>query len=366
MGEKIKKQPMKKAAFISPYLDVLGGAEKYLLNIARVLKKQGYEVELFWPKISIKKELIARFGNQFSFIKINDTFNKLSPLQKLIQTKNYDVIFYHSDGSYFCSLAKKNFNLYQVPKLSLMQPTNFFRKYKFSFWTPIFNSDFTKDFYLEHVKTKKYHVLYPTIEKAQVNLAEKQRIILSVGRFFSHLHSKRQDVLIKAFISGQKNYSNFRDYKLVLVGAFRKEDQQYLDYLKKLVKNNSNIKILTNISRSQIEGYYKHASIYWAGAGYNVDEKKNPELVEHFGITVIEAENYGCVPVVYNAGGHKETVEHQKTGYLYKTELQLLDYTDKLIGNQKLREQMALLAHKQTDKNYGQTSFSEKLNQILK
>lgn len=357
---------MKKIALITPYLDIFGGAEKYLLDIGQVLDQNGYNVELFWPDSSVKAQLIKRFGHKFDFIEINDSWHKLTSWQKLVKTKDYDIIFYHSDGSYFASLAKKNYSLYQVPKLSLINPTSFWQKIKFSLWVPIFNSRFSKQFYLKHIRTKKYYILHPTIEKVKKNLTQKEPIILSVGRMFAHLHSKRQDILIKAFIKGQTKYPSFKKYRLILIGAFKKEDQEYLNYLQKLSKNHANIFIKTNLSHSEVQDYYNRASIYWHGAGYQINETKNPELVEHFGTTIVEAMNYYCVPIAYEAGGPKETILQNKTGFLYKTQEDLLKYTNQLITNPPRRTKMALLAHSQAIDKFGKTAFTKQLNKIIK
>ena len=39
-----------------------------------------------------------------------------------------------------------------------------------------------------------------------------------------------------------------------------------------------------------------------------MDAEEFPERLEHFGITPIEAASFGCIPVVYGAGGPREVV----------------------------------------------------------
>ena len=57
-----KKIIMKKALIFDPYLDTLGGGERYVFSFALGLIKNGYSVVLAWPT---RKELEAaelRFG----------------------------------------------------------------------------------------------------------------------------------------------------------------------------------------------------------------------------------------------------------------------------------------------------------------
>jgi len=43
-----------RAAIYDPYLDTLGGGERYCLTVAEILLKNGWQVDLFWsgPKRS--------------------------------------------------------------------------------------------------------------------------------------------------------------------------------------------------------------------------------------------------------------------------------------------------------------------------
>jgi len=44
-----------KAAIFNPYLDTLGGGERYTAAIAKVLADKGFRVDIAWKKKSIKK-----------------------------------------------------------------------------------------------------------------------------------------------------------------------------------------------------------------------------------------------------------------------------------------------------------------------
>ena len=86
---------------------------------------------------------------------------------------------------------------------------------------------------------------------------------------------------------------------------------------------------------------YSQAKIFWHGTGYMVDEDKEPEKMEHFGITTVEAMSYGAVPVVINKGGQKETVKEGVNGFHWETEEECVEGTRKLIEDDNLRKKMA-------------------------
>src|SRR3989338_3542744 len=176
---------MKKVALYDPYLDTLGGGEKHILSILEVFAGQGYEVNIFWDK-NLTKEIKNRFSFRFiDSIKFlpNIFKNNFSPLKTLQTLRAYDYFFYVTDGSYFFSSAKNNFVFCMVPdkKLYNMNLLNRLKLHNYHF---ISNSPFT------HQRLKKWGVnsmvILPYIDKQlfQNSNIKKEKIILSVGRFF--------------------------------------------------------------------------------------------------------------------------------------------------------------------------------------
>ena len=53
-------------------------------------------------------------------------------------------------------------------------------------------------------------------------------------------------------------------------------------------------------------------------------------LMEHFGMTTVEAMSAGCIPVVINKGGQKEIVTSD-CGYTWDDPKQLVSYTEQLL-----------------------------------
>ena len=64
--------------------------------------------------------------------------------------------------------------------------------------------------------------------------------------------------------------------------------------------------------------------------------EKNPEIVEHFGITVVEAMSAGAIPVVFNAGGHKEIIKDGVNGFLWESTDQLIKITNHILKDRSV------------------------------
>jgi glycosyltransferase involved in cell wall biosynthesis len=54
-----------------------------------------------------------------------------------------------------------------------------------------------------------------------------------------------------------------------------------------------------------------------------------------------EAMAHGCVPILLNKGGYKETVEQGKSGFLFDNEEEAIEKLTLLIQNEKLRKEIS-------------------------
>src|SRR3989344_1839839 len=135
---------MKKAALYDPYLDTLGGGEKHILSILKILNDEGYEICIFWNK-NLLPQIERRFGLEFNdeLEFLPNIFTKENLVSKLTTLNNFDIFFYVTDGSYFFSSAKKNFVFCMVPNKNLYQMSllNKLKTFNYQFIT---NSIFTK------------------------------------------------------------------------------------------------------------------------------------------------------------------------------------------------------------------------------
>lgn len=312
-----------KAAIYNPYLDSLGGGERYSMAVATVLTKSGYKVDIEWPDEAISQKLEDRFGIDLSGVNFVPSINR---------GESYDICFWVSDGSIPSLKARKNFIHFQIPFHKIKVNTLLYKLKLFRVSKIICNSYFTKRFIDNSFKVESV-VIYPPAPVEKIQPGRKENIILSVGRFSQLDRSKRQDLLVEAF---KKIFdSGYRDWKLILAGGTDIGVGNYIDKLRKLSKGYP-IKIIEKPIFQGLKKLYSTSKIYWSAAGYGVNDEKEPEKVEHFGISVAEAMAGGVVPLIYSAGGHKEIIKEGENGYLWTSKQELVKKTIKLADDKKL------------------------------
>ena len=388
-----------RAAIYDPYLDTLGGGERYCLTVGEILLKNGYQVDIFW---SGNQEIISqaekRFDLKLQGIKLvpdifglvpqkidlieennldtlhSQTIPKASYFQKVnnfikkIQVlSKYDLVFYLSDGSIPFLFSKKNLLHIQVPFVIrenyLDKIINFIKVRRIS--RVVCNSQFTSRF-LNNFPKDKLKIIYPPVDVEKFSSSEsKENIILSVGRFDNILNAKKQDLLIEAFEKICKNNPHF-DWKLVLMGGSHDlpENNHYLLHLQHLAKDLP-IEFVVNPDFDHLKNIYSKAKIYWHAAGYGVDEYLHPEETEHFGMTVVEAMDSGAVPLVVAKGGLTEIVTNSKNGFTWQTLDELIAKTQLLLGTPKDLKELSLKAH-ESSQIFSKENFEKQLLDLIR
>lgn len=291
----------KKALIYDPYLDTLGGGERYTLTFAKAIADAGYSVEVAWPYSATIDEASERFSLDFSSLHSNkEAFHTItagSLLSKYKLTKMFDLIFWVSDGSLPFLFGKKNLVHFQVPFKKVRRvfvKSLFINKF-------IYNSKFTQSVLEQSLPKSKGMVLYPPVDIDKFKSGQKEKLIIGVGRFDAPLNNKRQDILIEAF---KKFHEIEPDYRLVLLGGLL-GDENKIDHLK-IQAQGLPIEFITNPDFDNLRDHYSRAKFFWHAAGFGVNEYAEPEKVEHFGITTVEAISSGCIPVVIAKGGQLE------------------------------------------------------------
>jgi len=324
-----------KAGIFDPYLDTVGGGERYAMTLAEALLKKGWQVDVFWPDEKIKEKIIQKFSLDLN----NLSFSDYSPLtksffKKIKEERQYNLLFYFSDGSIPLMFGQKNLLHFQVP-FQNVNGGKFLNRLKLKTIDKVVcNSFFTKNIVEKEYKLKG-DVWYPPVSVEDFSPGKKENIILAVGRFEKSLTEKRQDVLIEAF--GKMINKGLENWKLVIVGGCSTEEKtnEILNNLKKMAKDLP-VEIKVNLPFLELKNIYSKAKIFWHAAGFGADEQKNPEKVEHFGMTTVEAMAAGCVPVVIKKGGQKEIIKDGKDGFLWETTDDLINFTLKIIKSDKI------------------------------
>lgn len=354
----------KSAGLYDPFLDTMGGGEKHILSILKVLHDCGYSTTVFWDENlsgQIKNKFSSRLSNRLMWGK-NIFGKKNSFLKKFFTLKKLYAFFYVTDGSYFFSPAKKNFIFCMVPQKNLYKMT-FLNKLKTANYIFISNSLFTQKKLAEFGISSE--LIYPYVDDIflTTQTENKEKIILSVGRFFGHLHSKNHEQIIQSF-NRLKN-TILKEYKLVLVGGLKNEDKQYYDKLFNRIKDDKNIILGPNISFEKLLELYRKASIFWHFAGFGVDENEHPERVEHLGITPLEAMASGCATFCYNAGGPKEFIINGKNGFLFSSEDELGKQMEQITNNNSLQNKLSKNAQEYVRAHFSYKTFKENVQKVL-
>ncbi len=333
-----------KAAIYNPYLDTLGGGERYTMAIATALVKNNYTVNVEWKDVSTKEKLEKRFDIDLS---------KVNFVEDIKRGDGYDICFWVSDGSIPALKARKNFLHFQVPFTNVNGRTLINKLKLMRINRIICNSGFTKK-----VIDKEFGVdslvLYPPVSVEKFNSKKKENIILGVARFSNLLQSKRQDVLIKTFKNFYKSNSS---YKLVLAGGVEVGANEYVEKLEREIKGFP-IELIKSPDFKSLKKLYGTAKVFWSASGYEADEEKEPKKVEHFGITPVESMAAGCVPILFNAGGHKEIIENGVNGFLWKDTGELYGLTRKVVTDEKLRKEISKKAVEDS-KKYSYKNFED-------
>ncbi|MDP2860115.1 MAG: glycosyltransferase family 4 protein [bacterium] len=391
-----------KAAIYDPYLDTLGGGERYAMTVAEYFAGRGWVTDIFWKGTpAIKEVLSGRLGLNLERVNfLPDIFTNyprvINLLNKLLTTREYDLFFYISDGSIPLLFSKKAILHFQVP--FKFNGRTIFNEIKLQRFNHIVcNSCFTKRF-IDKTFGIDTKVLYPPIDIDLFKPSLKENIILSVGRFGGPLHPKKQEILIEAFknmvrtlraespellcqrsetpaLPAGRPYpsrlggtdtgvkAGCVGWKLVLAGGADETDAKKLASLRKKSAGFP-IEIIPNISFERLRDLYGAAKIYWHATGFKEDEEIFPEKTEHFGITTVEAMAAGCVPVVIKRGGQPEIIEHEENGFLWETVEELQRYTTKLMENESFREKMAEKGMIRA-KDFSKKKFCEELEKLL-
>jgi glycosyltransferase involved in cell wall biosynthesis len=362
-----------KICLYSPYIPKhTGGGEKYILDVAVSLAKK-HQVSVAIPQQYAGDASIVKKYEKFLDCSLDNISFVPSPLgstasfiKKLFWTRQFDVMYYLTDGSLFFSLAKKNILHVQFP-LKLDKSSSL-EQFKLKKWQPKnTNSQFTKEVVEAAWPTKIDLVHHPLVDVAEISnattLVKKEKVILSVGRFFRQLHSKRQDVLIDIFRKLVTKYpQETKGWKLVFIGAV--EDKEYLSQIKRK-KRDLPIEFYHDLDRKKLLKWYAKASIYWHATGFGIDQEKNPEKVEHFGISTAEAMAAGCVPIVHGKGGQIEVLGEKLTNLLWLEEEECLEKTKQIMGDLKMRKKYQDVVKAQVH-NFDRDIFERKLFDMIK
>ncbi|MGD9129828.1 MAG: glycosyltransferase [Candidatus Woesebacteria bacterium] len=214
-----------------------------------------------------------------------------------IWIKHYRYFFYNLFKRYF---PKWEMRLHGGPSMTRLSDIE-------SYEQVLCNSKFTKK-WIKNYWGLKSTVLYPPVNVQMFKAAKhKKNIIINVGRFFVGGHCKKQLDMARVF--KRLVDEGVTNWELHFVGgvAEGKIHQQYLNSVK---QESAGYPVFFHIDSplKELRKLLSLAKIYWHATGLDEDEKRAPILMEHFGISTVEAMAAGCVPVAINKGGQPEII----------------------------------------------------------
>lgn len=352
-----------KLAIYDPYLDALGGGEKYMLTLAECLSKN-HEVSILWDNEEDIEKIEDRFGLDLSKTKLapNIFHSRFSFLQRLKESRKYDVIIYLSDGSIPLVLTKRLILHLQFPVEWVT--VNWKARLKLKrVNTVIVNSKFTKSFIDRKFEIDSV-IVYPPVQ-IQHSEVKKENMIMHVGRFMKTgvegKDYKKQYFMIETF--KKMVDEGLTNWKFFVCASVRSSDLRDFQKMQASAAGYP-IEFVVNATNEELWKYYNKAKIYWHASGFGEDIQKNPERAEHFGISTVEAMGAGAVPVVVNAGGQTEIVTHGKNGLLWDTQEEFIQHTLSLVQDDKKREQLSIQG-KNDSRWYNVESFCKHVSQLI-
>ncbi len=364
-----------------------GGGEKYLLRCIETMLRSGlYEVTLITQTASFDRDAVSRyFAVNIDGAHVEYVNGDITELRQKAETisRDFDICLYMTNYRFFNSHARQTYAILQVPygkitsldiverllKGQLREAGKDLYRYRLlknlhESQAVIVYSKFVHDS-LDQIHNIPSTVLEPAIDDFLFEGVQKERVILSVGRFFRGLYNdKRYDVLIAAFKQFYARLPNTTwQYRLVGSCGSDAASQAYLEELRASAEGLP-IYFDVNAPYEDLKRYYNEATVFWHAAGFGVDELRSPQRAEHFGMSTLEAMSAHCVPVVINRGGQKEIVSDGDSGYLCNSVDELVNRSIDLISDPVLLTRIQSQSRSRFQE-FDRAHFSDKLLSIL-
>ena len=212
------------------------------------------------------KDIIYR-DNKFSIIEIH---NRPQYLNLFYDNKNLiKIIIFHNNPLDLKGSKSKN------ERLRILQNVD-----HIIFVSEWCKTQFFRD--LNYKDSNKCKIIYPAINDITSKIFPKKKIIIFTGKLNT---SKGYDLFGKAILTILNNYS---DWRAIVAGNESRE---------KLFFSHPRLKIFQWLSHKKILNLYKKASISVVCSKWD----------EPFGRTAMESSNCGCLTIISDRGGLKET-----------------------------------------------------------
>jgi len=354
----------------------IGGAQKYGSTIAQTLQDD-FEVTLLANKPVALADLQSWYGLDLSRCRLKvvplpffeekgrhpqivdagevDTCRDENPFHPVSrESGNFDIFINNGMLEMVYPLANTSLFICHFPE---RKKSRYFYVHRYT--QIVHNSVYTASWIEKRWNLTPHKHIYPPVDMEPAAFPlKKENIILSVSRF-DEGGNKQQLDMIRVFQDLVRSQPReMAGWKLVLVGGSPRHNP-YLERIRAYLQRSAAeaIELKVNVPASELKSEYERAKIFWHFCGLG---QTDPAKVEHFGMTVAEAMQNGCVPVVFRGGGQTEIVEDGLSGFLFSSEKELTDKTLGLLENPGRLEEMSGRAH-ESGREFRREVFTDKV-----
>ena len=270
------------------------GAVSLFINSMNKLSSYKKEITVYGST-----DLKEKFSNSYINIQLKKSFLKsqtrdyVNKFVNLHQNQDTDVIEIHNRPNYvefLKSLDSKKVLYFHNDPISMIGSKSALERKELirSCAKIIFNSEWSKKQFLKKLdkfyhKSEKLEVIHQSINKEEVDIKKKEKLITFVGKLNS---AKGYDLFGKSIL---RILDKHKDWKSIVIGDEPRE---------KLIFKHKNLKVLGFQNHTKVLNIFKKTSIAVACSRWE----------EPFGRTSLEASSRGCAVIVSNRGGLPETI----------------------------------------------------------
>jgi glycosyltransferase involved in cell wall biosynthesis len=336
---------------------VIGGAQRYGLTMVAALRdlfdvtilankdirlgefQDWYGLDLSRCRIKVIKLPYYEERNAFHIDPAFITRDVVNPFHLVSrESGNYDVFVNGSMNEMVYPLSNISLLICHFPE---RRPKSYFYADRYAF--TICNSRYGAEWVEKKWKFSPQGYFYPPVDmEAEGEELPKKKYVLSVARFEPE-GTKRQREMIEVFSKLTRDWPDIvRGWKFILAGGSL-PNNRYLSELDNLIAQQAatNIELRVNIPIAELKSLYQEATLFWHLCGLT---QRDPSEVEHFGMTTAEAMQNGTVPIVYDGGGLRETVDHGVNGFRVRSRAELIEYSVRLFLDQGLVKELGQAA----------------------
>jgi len=333
--------------------DIFGGVDKLIITLTKELKKEGYEVDIYFPKF--------KQANSYHYVKENLPVTLLDgelfseSLLFEIKKKKYDLLILHFFTPYTKYLKEyKRFVRKIMTVEHMSRPLwgkTLKRKMKDKCSYYLYSKYLDKSIhcckYLQNEDQKDYSK--NTIEKSEVIYnGIDSRNILSVS-------------------------SSKKSIKIIAIGRLVEEKgfQHLIEAMNRMKDNTFEVNICGDGNyRKELEKIVDFKNITFHGFVSNIDEMINksdililPSYQEAFPFVILEAMSRGKIVIATNVGGIPEIIIDKRNGFLIKA-----NNTDDIIKilNYIKKNDVSVINKKALETVYEKFSFTKMINKHKK